>query len=119
MLDVVGNTESGGFGGINTLLAQLRGDAPDFTGGVDCIGDVCRPIDQFGNPIDAAAQTGSGYWWPRVAISSVALAVLLTIASTRLVVPAGMRWAFRRRASATTAAVAGDASLEELEEVEP
>src|SRR5687768_7856357 len=54
MLDVVGNTEPGGFGGINTVLSQLRGDAPDFGGGMECFGDVCRPVDQFGNPVDAA-----------------------------------------------------------------
>jgi ABC-type transport system involved in multi-copper enzyme maturation permease subunit len=97
MLDVVGNTEPGGFGGINTVLSQLRGDAPDFGGGMECFGDVCRPVDQFGNPVDAAVDAGSGYWWPRIAISSVLAAVLLTFASTRLVVPAGMRWALRRR----------------------
>jgi len=120
MLDVVGNTESGVFGGINSLLAQLRGDAPNFGGGgMECIGDVCRPVDQFGNPVDNAIQSGSGYWWPRIAISFVALAVLLTVASTRLVVPAGMRWAFRRRAKAPAAAPADDdASLEELDGVE-
>jgi hypothetical protein len=118
MLDVIGNTESGGFGGgINAMLAQLRGDPAGFGGEVDCIGDVCRPIDQFGNAIDPA---GSGYWWPRIGISFMALAVLLTVASTRLVVPAGMRWAFRRRGS-TPAPAAGpdESSLEELGEVEP
>jgi ABC-type transport system involved in multi-copper enzyme maturation permease subunit len=116
MLDVIGNTESGNFAGINTMLAQLRGDAPDFGGGMDCVGDVCRPIDQFGNPIDDAVATGSGYWWPRIGISFVALAVLLTMASTRLVVPAGMRWAFRRRASRPV--VADGSTLEELPEAE-
>jgi ABC-2 type transport system permease protein len=97
MLDVVANTEPGGFGGINQMLAQLRGDAVDLGGGVDCVGDVCRPIDQFGNPVDNVIETGSGYWWPRIAITSVIAAAILTLAATRLVVPAGMRWAFRRR----------------------
>ena len=69
MLDVVANTEPGGFGGINQMLAQLRGDAPNFGGDVVCQGDVCRPIDQFGNPVDDVIETGSGYWWPRVAIT--------------------------------------------------
>jgi ABC-type transport system involved in multi-copper enzyme maturation permease subunit len=128
MLDVVGNTEPGGFGGINALLAQLRGDAPNFGGApVDCVGGVCGPVDEFGNPIDRAFDTGSGYWWPRIAITSVALAALLTFVSTRLVVPAGMRWAFRRRAPAatTTAPIGvgsatdpGHATLEELGEPE-
>jgi ABC-type transport system involved in multi-copper enzyme maturation permease subunit len=97
MLDVVSNTEPGGFGGINQMLAQLRGDAQDLGGNVICDGDVCRPIDQFGNPVDDVIETGSGYWWPRVAITFVIVAGLLTLAATRLVVPAGMRWAFRRK----------------------
>ncbi len=96
MLDVVANTEPGGFGGINQMLAQLRGDATNFGGDVVCQGNVCQPIDQFGNPVDDVLETGSGYWWPRVAITSVIVAALLTLAATRLVVPAGMRWAFRR-----------------------
>ena len=124
MLDVVGNTESGDFGRINTFLLELRGGPPEFGGGMDCIGEGCRPVDDFGNPIDDAVSAGSGYWWPRIGISFVALAVLLTVASTRLVVPAGMRWAFRRQAS-TRPAVALDESspfdeaageLEELDE---
>lgn len=117
MLDVVGNTEPGGFGGINQLLSQLRGDVPQFGGGVECLGDVCRPVDQFGNAIDQPLDTGSGYWWPRIAISSVAAAVLLTLASTRLVVPAGMRWALRRRSS-RAAAPAENPAFEELGDVE-
>jgi ABC-2 type transport system permease protein len=108
MLDVVANTEPGGFGGINQMLAQLRGDAPNFDTGMECIGDECRPVDQFGNPIEGAVEAGSGYWWPRVSLTFVAIAALLTFAATRLVVPAGMRWAFRRpgrRGGATPAAV--------------
>jgi ABC-type transport system involved in multi-copper enzyme maturation permease subunit len=118
MLDVVANTEPGGFGGINQLLAQLRGDAAGLnTGQVECLGDVCRPIDQFGNPIADDASTSSGYWWPRVVVTFVILAGLLTFAATRLVVPVGMRWALRRPtrpalASGATVAVgaAGDES---------
>ena len=130
MLDVVANTEPGGFGGINSMLAQLRGNAPDFNAGMECVGDVCRPVDQFGNPIEGAVETGSGYWWPRVSITFVAIAGLLTLAATRLVVPAGMRWAFRRpgrRGGLTAAVVAvGDPAdpsapiIQELsEEAEP
>ena len=96
MLDVVANTEPGGFGGINGMLAQLRGDAPNLGGEVVCEGNVCRPIDQFGNPVDNVIETGSGYWWPRMSLTFVLLAALLTLASMRLVVPAGMRWALRR-----------------------
>jgi hypothetical protein len=127
MLDVVGNTEPGGFGGINSLLSQLRGDIPNFGGGVDCVGGVCGPVDELGNPVNEPFDTGSGYWWPRIAITFVALAALLTFVSTRLVVPAGMRWAFRRRARAATptapigvgpATDPGHATLEELGEPE-
>lgn len=95
MLDVVANTEPGGFGGINSMLAELRGNAPNFDGAMECQGDICRPVDQFG-PIDDVAESGSGYWWPRVSITFVVFSALLTLAATRLVVPAGMRWAFRR-----------------------
>ena len=128
MLDVVGNTEPGGFGGINSMLAQLRGDAPDPSFGEECFGDVCRPVDQFGNPVDNVVDTATGYWWPRISISFVIVGALLTLASMRLVVPAGMRWAFRRRRrlSSPTAplAAAGAASegspiIEELPEPEP
>jgi ABC-2 type transport system permease protein len=125
MLDVVGNTEPGGFGGINGALSQLRGETPNFGGGgMECFGDVCGPVDQFGNPVGNAVDTGSGYWWPRIAVTFIALAALLTFLSTRLVVPAGMRWAFRRRRAAVAAAPIavgppadpGQATLEEIEE---
>ncbi|HEX7197778.1 MAG TPA: ABC transporter permease subunit, partial [Candidatus Limnocylindria bacterium] len=96
MLDVVANTEPGGSGGISGMLSQLRGNAPNFDAGVECVGDVCRPVDQFGNPLEDAFETGSGYWWPRVSLTFVAIAALLTLAATRLVVPPGMRWAFKR-----------------------
>ena len=128
MLDVVGNTEPGGFGGINSMLAQLRGNAPDPSFGEECFGDVCRPVDQFGNPVDEAIDTASGYWWPRISISFVIVGALLTLASMRLVVPAGMRWAFRRGRRrprptapmvATGAAAEGSPAIEELPEPEP
>lgn len=114
MLDVVANTEPGGGGGISGMLAQLRGDAISFNpGNGECVGDGCQPVDAFGNPIADAASTNSGYWWPRVVITFVIIAAVLTFAATRLVVPAGMRWALRRptgaaRRSAPAQAV-GDA----------
>jgi ABC-type transport system involved in multi-copper enzyme maturation permease subunit len=118
MLDVVGNTEPGGFGGINDMLDQLRGSAPAFGGGVECLGDVCREVDRFGNPIEGAAAERTGYWWPRIGITFVTVAAVLTLASMRLVVPSGMRWAFRRRRTLhlTTAAPQpeGAPSIEDL-----
>jgi ABC-2 type transport system permease protein len=127
MLDVVSNTEPGGFGGINAMLSQFRGEASGFGGGMECVGDVCQPVDQFGNPVDEPLDTGSGYWWPRISITFLGAAALLTFLSTRLVVPAGMRWAFRRRRTGTASepiAVGpptdpGRPTLEELGEPEP
>jgi ABC-2 type transport system permease protein len=116
MLDVVANTEPGGFGGINQMLAQLRGESANLGGGVICEGDQCQPVDQFGNPTNDIIETGSGYWWPRVSITFIILAGLLTLAAMRFVVPAGMRWAFRRARRrrlvppAATAAPAGEGS---------
>ena len=121
MLDVVANTEPGGFGGINQLLSQLRGETANLAGGgVTCEGDVCRPVDQFGNPVDDVIETGTGYWWPRVAITFVVAATLLTLAAMRFVVPAGMRWAFRRPRrpgpAPLAAAVEGAPAITELRE---
>ena len=124
MLDVVGNTEPGGFGGINAMLSELRSDRNAFGGGfgggeMECIGNVCRAIDQFGNPMDEALQdfAASGYWWPRVALTFVLASALLTLAATRMVVPAGMRFAFRRtrRPAAITAPETAPV-IEELDE---
>jgi ABC-type transport system involved in multi-copper enzyme maturation permease subunit len=100
MLDVVSNTEPGGFGGIASMLGQLRGE-PSFV--------EAQPAEQ---PIDGGFGGGAvvgggglpgniggniGYWWPRFTFTFAGLAALLTLASVRLVVPAGMRFAFRRR----------------------
>ena len=110
------------------MLAQLRGNAPEPSFGEECFGDVCGPVDQFGNPVDEVIDTASGYWWPRISISFVIVGALLTLASMRLVVPAGMRWAFRRgrrmpRSTApivvTAAAAEGSPVIEELPEPEP
>ena len=95
MLDVVANTEPGGFGGISSMLRELRGNGGIIGGNVECFGNECRAVDQFGNVIDGA-EASTGYWWPRITITFVVLSAILTFAATRLVVPAGMRWAFRR-----------------------
>jgi len=96
MLDVVANTEPGGIGFISGMLRELRGESSNVGGAIECIGPDCA-VDQFGNAIGQDLEIGSsGYWWPRVSITFVLLAIVLTLASMRLVVPAGMRWAFRR-----------------------
>jgi ABC-type transport system involved in multi-copper enzyme maturation permease subunit len=97
MLDVIAPAEPGGGSGIASMLSGLRGDgfvAGGGDGAVECLGDVCRPVDVVGNPF---AGDEAGYWWPRVAITFLLASALLTFGATRLVVPAGMRWAFRRR----------------------
>ncbi len=107
MLDVVANTEPGGGGGIASALNQLRSDPavdPNLGGGGQvCQGNVCFAVDQNGNPIvnpvPVAQQAMGGYFWPRFVITFAALAFLLTLASMRLVIPAPMRFAFRRRRS--------------------
>jgi ABC-2 type transport system permease protein len=109
MLDVVANTEPGGGGGIASMMNQLRGtpvvDPTMGGGGQVCKGNVCFAADQFGNPIanvaidpgPIAPQAVGGYFWPRFVITFGGLAILLTVASARLVIPAPMRFAFRRR----------------------
>ncbi len=123
MLDVVANAEPGGSGGISSMLAQMRGDAPNFGGNfggdVECIGNECRPVDQFGNVLDNGDAPTTGYWWTRVTITFVAVAALLTFAATRLVVPTGMRWAFRRPrgSSGLTRRKADDSAAAEITEI--
>lgn len=109
MLDVVANTEPGGGGGIASMLNQLRNNPtvePNLGGGGQvCQGNVCFPVDQNGNPVvnpapappRIAQQAVGGYFWPRFVLTFVAFAALLTLASMRLVIPAPMRFAFRRR----------------------
>lgn len=122
MLDVVANTDPSG-SGVASVLAELRGTRPAF-GGVDCVGPDCRPIDDLGNPVDVDFDASIGYWWPRITLTFVLVSAVLTVASMRLVVPAGMRWAFRRRRSlaATTSSSVRPPTVEPattIEEMEP
>ncbi len=110
MLDVVANTEPGGGGGIASMLNQLRNNPavdPNLGvgggGGQVCKGNVCFAVDQNGNPVvnpavgPIAPQAMGGYFWPRFVLTFVAFAALLTLGAMRLVIPAPMRFAFRRR----------------------
>jgi ABC-type transport system involved in multi-copper enzyme maturation permease subunit len=98
MVDVI--AVSGGDPGLDSFLRQMRGDdavAPPDAGageGVVCDANGCVPArpDALGN-----VDEGAGYWWPRIVITLLALAVILTIAAMRLVAPAGMRGIGRRR----------------------
>jgi hypothetical protein len=61
------------------------------------------------------AQALSNHFWPRFTLSFGLMSVILTLASMRLVVPAGMRFGFRRRRSETAAAASaeGASAIEE------
>jgi ABC-type transport system involved in multi-copper enzyme maturation permease subunit len=55
-----------------------------------------------------APQTVSNHFWPRFALTFGLLSVILTLASMRLVVPAGMRFGFRARRSAQPSPASAD-----------
>jgi ABC-type transport system involved in multi-copper enzyme maturation permease subunit len=118
MFDVIAGT-GGVASGISDGLNQFR-PPQDIQGGafapqpgraVVCNGNVCfdqatgQPCAPDGScPIPPAAplpadqdSSGPGYFWPRFAISWSVLSLLLTLLSMRMVVPAGMRFVFRRR----------------------
>ena len=96
ILDIVSGVEGTGPTRFTSALYQLFGD--DLAQGtivVPCDANVgCeeQPVDDFGslNPT-------SGYWWPRISISLIALAGVLTLVATWFVVPAGMRRVRRGR----------------------
>jgi ABC-2 type transport system permease protein len=87
MMDVVAGTEAGGpYGPFTSVLSEIRGRQNSFP----CEGDVC--FDDAG----AATDRSAGHFWPRFSLSFGLMTALLTFASMRLVVPAGMRFVFRR-----------------------
>jgi ABC-2 type transport system permease protein len=97
ILDIVSGVEGTGPTRFTAALYQLFGE--DLAQGTvvvaPCdvnVGCEEQPVDDFGslNPT-------SGYWWPRISISLLALAGILTLASTWFVVPAGMRRVRRGR----------------------
>ena len=140
MIDVIANTEIGygpfssitaGLQGGTPGTTVCKGDvcvqadnsgggvvAPGF-GPVPIVNGVGAAIPCPANascPVPGAVgavsdpQVVSGHFWPRFAFTFVGLSLLLTFASMRLVVPAGMRFAFRRR---RRAAATRDSSIEE------
>ena len=95
MLDVIAPLDPTGFGGVSSVLAELRGERL-AGGGVMCRGDVC--VAEDGRLIETGVSGFfNGHWWPRFTLTFGALALLLTLASVRLVIPVGMRFAFRHR----------------------
>lgn len=108
MIDVVAETEGESFGGMSQVLAQIRGvevGFNDFGGAViDCAPGQACPMPEPG-PADVAVNNAvSGHFWPRISITLGGIAVLLTLVSMRLIVPAGMRFVFRRKRRAAAAA---------------
>jgi ABC-type transport system involved in multi-copper enzyme maturation permease subunit len=109
MSDVIAVTEPAGFGDFTSVITELRG----------------RRAGQLGaaaNPDGLLA----GHFWPRFAATFGALGLLLTAVSMRLVVPAGMRFVFRRRRRTRaiddderiTVPGEGDATIEPIRETE-
>lgn len=117
MVEIVADTEITP-GDMGTIMAEIRGSST----GIECRGDTCFPTDGGGGlPVDAKGgfngdcpanmrcadppiQTvfdpqpaDTGYFWPRFAFTFAGLSLLLTLASMRLVVPAGLGFQLRRR----------------------
>ena len=126
MLDIVSDVEPPGGTRLTRPLYELFG--VDLAGGsvaVDGAAEPAFPGVAIGDGISVDDDEG-GRWWPRVALTFLLVAAALTLASTRLVVPAGMRWAFRRRRTVTSGSPTpvgpitdpGQATVEDLEDVE-
>lgn len=128
MIEIVANTEIGG-GDFTKIMSEIRGYGSgtvcdgDFCPQTDNSGGGAVPpvpvpvplVNKGGVAIDCPPnarcvapaipaifdpQPLSGHFWPRFALTFGALSLLLTFASMRLVVPTGLRWAFRRRPAA-------------------
>ena len=117
MVEIVADTEITS-GDMGRIMSEIRG-----TGGIQCEGDVCFTINGGAVPVKGEpaidcppnARCGvpppdatvfdpqpadTGHFLPRFAIAFAGLSLLLTIASMRLVVPAGIASTFRRRRTA-------------------
>lgn len=101
MLDVVSEVEPAGGSPFSRPLYRIFGQ--DI--GVGIGGDDTGVTDggPVGFPVLDTRQ--GGYWWPRIALTFLATAAVLTLVSMRLVVPAGMRWSppWRTRAAGSDA----------------
>jgi ABC-type transport system involved in multi-copper enzyme maturation permease subunit len=90
MLDVVANVEPAG--GIEFTRPLFRIFGTDLGVGISAADDPFGREEGIlpGVPLIDTRQTG--YWWPRIAATFLAVAALLTLVSMRLVVPTGLRW---------------------------
>lgn len=94
MLDVVAEVEQPGGTAFSRPLYRIFG--LDLAVGIARDDDGAAPGEPF--PVPAIDTRLAGYWWPRVALSFLGLAAVLTVASMMLVVPTGIRRPFRSRA---------------------
>jgi ABC-type transport system involved in multi-copper enzyme maturation permease subunit len=116
MVEIVADTEITR-GDMGTIMAEIRGT----DGSIQCEGDVCfttdggvvpvkgapaaiddcQPNERCAAPPVAAAfdppLTETGHFLPRFTVAFAGLSLLLTIASMRLVAPAGLGFRVRRR----------------------
>ncbi len=125
MLDVVSAVEASGPTQFTRALYELFGEDLSTGRAVDVCNEFECPAPDF--PADDGgigagggfgATSSSGYWWPRVTISFLLVAVVLTVLSMRLVVPVGMRGLLRRRTRHADPMPAGAPAIEELQETE-
>jgi ABC-type transport system involved in multi-copper enzyme maturation permease subunit len=105
MLDIVAGVESTPTRFTAALYELFGQDLASGTIAVDPGGGFVPPDAPATDGFLGSASLTSGYWWPRISLSLVGLAAILTLASTQLVVPAGMRGFGSRRRRAATAAV--------------
>jgi ABC-2 type transport system permease protein len=95
-----------GNGGVELLQVVGANDTATRAFPLPAIG----PLPAQPDP-DAAVATGvqilSNHFWPRFTVTFGAISVLLTLASMRLVVPAGLRFGFRRNRPAAGASPPG------------
>lgn len=103
MLDVVANVEPPGGTRVTRPLYQIFGE--DLTGGwIEPDAAAGRGDELLPAPlIDTRS---SGYWWPRVSITMLGMAALLTLGAMRLVVPTGVRWWPPARRTPTESSIA-------------
>jgi ABC-type transport system involved in cytochrome c biogenesis permease component len=136
MIEIVANTEVT-FGDFSEVMSYL------LTGvELSCEGGQCFPttppvpfqregvinldVEGFAppGPDEATAgvtgfQTLSNHFWPRFTLTFGLMSVILTLASMRLVVPAGMRFGFRTRRRGGKAPPAADDPAAGIEETLP
>ena len=114
MVEIVADTEIT-TGDMGRIMSEIRG-----TSGIQCNGDVCFNTNSGGGVVDLKPAVvdcppnarcaappvltvfdpqpaDTGHFLPRFAIAFAGLSLLLTLASMRLVVPAGLGFSLRRR----------------------